>query len=264
MSAESSVHSSPGEESSRQALPRQALLRQALSHAEHFLPAQAPLEVFVHHNTLHSFESLPFFEALAVAARRLRARMFLPERTYRSALQQGRIAESDLRAVLATMTPFQATGSGAGKMVHSTPIREQAPQAGPPECRMFELALADEIEVRLPKSWSAAPYLAPIAMVGYDFEPATGPDSVPRIAVRVAPLLARGDGKVLRTISTVARADYATRVPTYQERTSQEVAQELTEQIARGLSQNLRSAAPRRSACRSWGRCRGRCRWGWR
>lgn len=101
MSAESSVHSSPGEESSRQALPRQALLRQALSHAEHFLPAQAPLEVFVHHNTLHSFQSLPFFEALAVAGRRLRARMFLPERTYRSALHQGRIAESDLRAVLA-------------------------------------------------------------------------------------------------------------------------------------------------------------------
>jgi len=147
-------------------------------------------------------------------------------------------------AVLGTMNLFLATGSWAGKMVHITPTREQPRQGGPPECRMFELALADEIEVRLPKSWSAAPYLAPIAMVGYDFEPATGPDSVPRIAVRVAALLARGDGKVLRTISTVARADYATRLPVYQERTSQEVAQELTEQIARGLSQNLRSDAP--------------------
>ncbi|HRI52226.1 MAG TPA: hypothetical protein PLW65_18765 [Pseudomonadota bacterium] len=146
-------------------------------------------------------------------------------------------------AVLGTMNLFLATGSWAGKMVHITPTREQPRQGGPPECRMFELALADEIEVRLPKSWSAAPYLAPIAMVGYDFEPATGPDTVPRIAVRVAALLARGDGKVLRTISTVARADYATRVPVYQERTSQEVAQELTEQIARGLSQNLRSDA---------------------
>lgn len=146
-------------------------------------------------------------------------------------------------AVLLTMNLFLATGSWAGKMVQITPTREQPRQGGPPECRMFELALADEIEVRLPKSWSAAPYLAPIAMVGYDYEPATSPDSVPRIAVRVAALLASGDGKVLRTISTVARADYAVRLPVYKERTSQEVAQELTEQVARGLAQNLQSPA---------------------
>jgi hypothetical protein len=110
VSAESPSHPDIHEESSRPVLPRQALLRQALAHAEHFLPAQAPLEVFVHHNTLHSFESLPFFEALAVAGRRLRARMFLPERTYRSALQQGRIGESDLRAVLASGPGGGASG----------------------------------------------------------------------------------------------------------------------------------------------------------
>lgn len=146
-------------------------------------------------------------------------------------------------AVLLTMNLFLATGGWAGKMVQITPTREQPRQGGPPECRMFELALADEIEVRLPKSWSAAPYLAPIAMVGYDYEPAANPDSVPRIAVRVAALLARGDGKVLRTISTVARADYAVRLPVYQERTSQEIAQELTEKVARGLAQNLHGTA---------------------
>ena len=147
-------------------------------------------------------------------------------------------------AVLLTMNLFLATGGWAGDKAQITPTREQPRQGGPPECRMFELALSDEIEVRLPKSWSAAPYLAPIAMVGYDFEPASSPDGVPRIAVRVAALLARGDGKVLRTIATVARADYARAVPSYQERTSQEIAQELTEQVARGLAQTLREAPP--------------------
>ena len=81
---------------------RQSLLLHALEHAAHYLPAQAPLEVFVHHNTLHAFQSLPFFDALAVAGRRLRARMFLPERTYRNALQRGRIGDADLRAVLSS------------------------------------------------------------------------------------------------------------------------------------------------------------------
>jgi uncharacterized protein YbcC (UPF0753/DUF2309 family) len=73
-----------------------------LSHAAHYLPAQAPLEVFVHHNTLHAFQSLPFFEALEVAGRRLRARMLLPERSYRNALHTGRVSDADLRAVLQT------------------------------------------------------------------------------------------------------------------------------------------------------------------
>jgi hypothetical protein len=142
------------------------------------------------------------------------------------------------------MNLFLATGSWAGKQAQITPTRQQPRQGGPPECRMFELALADEIDVRLPKSWSGAPYIAPIAMVGYDFEPAAAPDGVPRIAVRVAALLARGDGKVLRTIATVARADYARALPSYQERTSQEVAQELTEQIARGLAEAISKPPP--------------------
>ncbi len=65
-------------------------------------PRRHRWEVFVHHNTLHAFQSLPFFEALSVAGRRLRARMFLPERTYRDALHRGRIGDADLRAVLAS------------------------------------------------------------------------------------------------------------------------------------------------------------------
>ncbi len=78
-------------------------LRHAIEHAAHYLPAQAPLEVFVHHNTLHAFQHLPFHDAVTAAANKLGARGYLSEEAYRAALRSGRIALSDLRAILAAL-----------------------------------------------------------------------------------------------------------------------------------------------------------------
>ncbi len=80
---------------------RRHALADALAHAAHYLPAQGPLEVFVHHNTLHAFQHLPFHQALAEAQRRLGARCYLKEEDYRAALASGRIHDSDVRACLA-------------------------------------------------------------------------------------------------------------------------------------------------------------------
>ncbi|MBZ5710360.1 DUF2309 domain-containing protein [Nannocystis pusilla] len=76
-------------------------VREALEHASHYLPAQAPLEVFVHHNTLHAFQHLHFHAAIREAQAKLKVRGYLTKETYRDLLARGRIREDDLEAVLA-------------------------------------------------------------------------------------------------------------------------------------------------------------------
>lgn len=76
-------------------------LRTALEEASHWLPIQAPLEVFVHNNLLVAFQDLPFHQGLAEARRKLGVRGYLPEDQYRAALASGRITQADLDAVFA-------------------------------------------------------------------------------------------------------------------------------------------------------------------
>jgi uncharacterized protein len=75
-------------------------LEHAIVHAAHLLPAQGPLSVFVHHNTLHAFEHLPFAAALSAAAATYGCETYLSEQRYRQDLARGRIRIEDLATML--------------------------------------------------------------------------------------------------------------------------------------------------------------------
>lgn len=77
-----------------------AHLREAIDHASHLLPAQGPITVFIHHNTLHAFEDLPFAEAVKQAAQVFGCHPYLSEDQYREALHRGRIRFPELKEVL--------------------------------------------------------------------------------------------------------------------------------------------------------------------
>ena len=79
---------------------QRALLRHAVEHAAHLLPAQGPISVFIHHNTLHAFEDLSFDDAVRRGAEVFGCQPYLPEERFREALSRGRIRFPDLRAVL--------------------------------------------------------------------------------------------------------------------------------------------------------------------
>jgi uncharacterized protein YbcC (UPF0753/DUF2309 family) len=76
-------------------------LREAVHHAAHLLPTQGPIQVFIHHNTLHAFESRPFHDAVRMGQRYFRGEPYPAEEELREARAAGRITEQDVDAILA-------------------------------------------------------------------------------------------------------------------------------------------------------------------
>lgn len=73
---------------------------EALHELKHFLPAQAPLKDFIHHNTLHAFQHQSFYQALRNASAIFGYKVTLTLDEYRERYLQNRISEAVLERVI--------------------------------------------------------------------------------------------------------------------------------------------------------------------
>src|SRR5258708_11536095 len=74
---------------------------EAIHELKHFLPAQAPLKDFIHHNTLHAFQNLKFHQAIYSASEIMGYRVSLSLAEYRSMYETSRIREDIIERVIA-------------------------------------------------------------------------------------------------------------------------------------------------------------------
>lgn len=73
---------------------------EAIEHLRHYLPAQAALKDFVHHNTLHAFQSEKFHDALSHASNLLGYATYLSFDEYRSYYKSGKIRQDVFENIL--------------------------------------------------------------------------------------------------------------------------------------------------------------------
>ncbi|NOT44534.1 MAG: DUF2309 family protein, partial [Acidobacteria bacterium] len=88
------------------ALPVDPVAR-ALARAAGVLPDQGPIGVFVHHNTLHAFQHLPFHEGVQAGADALGAEPYLSLARFREAFRAGRVDDADIRAGIVRTLGFR-------------------------------------------------------------------------------------------------------------------------------------------------------------
>jgi uncharacterized protein len=84
---------------------------------KHFLPAQQALKDFIHHNSLHAFQHMKFYDAIFKASKIFGFQVHLQLPEYREMYTTGRIREDVLLMVIANKKGKEAVADWKGKLI---------------------------------------------------------------------------------------------------------------------------------------------------
>ncbi|MCW3073110.1 MAG: hypothetical protein JWP69_179 [Flaviaesturariibacter sp.] len=88
-----------------------------LQHLKHYLPTQGPLKDFIHHNSLHAFQQLTFYDAIFKASKIFGYQSTLQLTEFRELHSTGRIKDGILQRVILERKGENAVAEWKGKLL---------------------------------------------------------------------------------------------------------------------------------------------------
>jgi uncharacterized protein YbcC (UPF0753/DUF2309 family) len=85
---------------------------------KHFLPAQAPLKDFIHHNTLHAFQNMEFDTALSNARQIFGYNTLLTIEEYRNLYNEKKINQKILMRIISEQHPNESSDDILNRLLH--------------------------------------------------------------------------------------------------------------------------------------------------
>src|SRR5688572_30887464 len=73
---------------------------EVLHELKHYLPTQTPLKDFIHHNSLHAFQNMKFYDAIFRASKIFGYQVTLQLTEYRALYKNGRIKDNILEQII--------------------------------------------------------------------------------------------------------------------------------------------------------------------
>ena len=98
-------------------------IRELVARASGVVAHYWPMSTFVHHNPLHSLESIHFEEAVRLGQRFVGGKGYLPNESYREYVRSGRIRPEDLEAALRPIAQDQQVTLGDRSVSHFDVLR---------------------------------------------------------------------------------------------------------------------------------------------
>lgn len=104
--------------------------QQVLHNLKHYLPTQSPLKDFIHHNSLHAFQSLKFYEAIFKASTIFGFQATTPLRDFRTMFDNGRIQSRVLDRVISEKMGAEQLALWRHKVIHQSYDEHVEPRIG--------------------------------------------------------------------------------------------------------------------------------------
>nr|MBP7478356.1 DUF2309 family protein [Chitinophagales bacterium] len=102
----------------------------SLEKLKHYLPSQTPLKDFIHHNTLHAFQDMHFYDAIFKASKIFGFKPTLPLADFRKLFENGRIKRPILERIIQEKKGAPNSANWLEKTIHKNYDEKSEPRIG--------------------------------------------------------------------------------------------------------------------------------------